>query len=206
MRHVLAMIDYFLEETHGRVPVSWSDLQNPLNTATELVDTSGFFEGFVEAPDEVRRILAALTDEVIRFTQEQSRRIGDCARAARARLRQRAVRHGHWPEHRQPGDDLAARVPAVLRRERRSDRRGLRRDGDPLLRRLGPMDRGGEGEPAIDHGGRRVHSAHRPESTTTRKPSGRRSPARASSSRHAWSATRMRCWLVCGSFGDRGCG
>ena len=77
MRHVLAMIDYFLEETHGRIPLSWSDLQNPLNVATELVDTTGFFTGFVEAPDAVRRILAALTDEVIRFTQEQSRRIGD---------------------------------------------------------------------------------------------------------------------------------
>ncbi len=77
MRHVLAMIDYFLEATHGRIPMSWSDLQNPLNVATELVDTSGFFLGFVDAPEAVRRILASLTDEVIRFTQEQSRRIGD---------------------------------------------------------------------------------------------------------------------------------
>ena len=77
MRHVLAMIDYFLEETHGRVPLSWSDLQNPLNTATQLVDTSGLFLGFVEAPALVRRLLAALTGEVIRFTEEQSRRIGD---------------------------------------------------------------------------------------------------------------------------------
>ena len=84
MRHVLAMIDYFLEETGGRIPMSWSDLQNPLNTATELVETSGFFEGFVEAPDAVRRILATLTDELIRFTGEQSRRIGD-----------RLVRPGH---------------------------------------------------------------------------------------------------------------
>jgi hypothetical protein len=76
MRHVLAMIDYFLAETQGRLPLSWSDLQNPLNVATALVETSGFFLGFVEAPDAVRRILATLSDEVIRFTQEQSRRIG----------------------------------------------------------------------------------------------------------------------------------
>jgi hypothetical protein len=57
--------------------MSWSDLQNPLNVAMELVDTSGFFLGFVEEPDTVRRILAALTGEVIRFTREQSRRIGN---------------------------------------------------------------------------------------------------------------------------------
>lgn len=78
MRHVLEMIAYFLEETGGRLPMSWSDLQNPINVATELVETSAFFAGFVEAPDEVRRLLHALTDEVIRFTQEQSALIGDC--------------------------------------------------------------------------------------------------------------------------------
>lgn len=76
-RHVMTMIDYFLEETQGRVPMSWSDLQNPLNVATGLVETSGFFADFVDAPDEIRRLLDAFTDEVIRFTQEQSRRIGD---------------------------------------------------------------------------------------------------------------------------------
>ncbi len=84
MRHVLAMIDAFLEETQGRLPMSWSDLQNPLNVATELVETSGFFADFVEAPEAIHRILAALTDEVIRFTQEQTRRIGS-----------RLVRPGH---------------------------------------------------------------------------------------------------------------
>ncbi len=84
MQHVLAMIDYFLEETQGRVPMSWSDLQNPLNVATELVDTSGFFLGFAEEPETVRQILAELAGEVIGFTQVQSRRIGD-----------RLVRPGH---------------------------------------------------------------------------------------------------------------
>ena len=111
MRHVLAMIDYFLEETHGRIPLSWSDLQNPLNVATELVDTTGFFTGFVEAPEAVRRMLAALTDEVIRFTQEQSKPHRRSARAARPRLRQRAGRHGDRTELRQPGDALAAHLP-----------------------------------------------------------------------------------------------
>ncbi len=84
MRHVLTMIDTFLEETQGRIPMSWSDLQNPLNVATELVETSGFFLGLVDAQAQVRRILSAITDEVIRFTQEQTRRIGD-----------RLVRPGH---------------------------------------------------------------------------------------------------------------
>ncbi|MCX6031716.1 MAG: hypothetical protein NT169_20735 [Chloroflexi bacterium] len=76
MRHTLDMIEYFLDETKGRLPISWSDIQNPLNVATELVDTSGFFAGFVEQPDRVRQILAAVTDVVISFTQKQTELIG----------------------------------------------------------------------------------------------------------------------------------
>ena len=78
MRHVLAMIEYFLEETRGLLPMSWSDLQNPLNVATELVDTAAFFSGILDAPEKVRGFLDALTDEVIRFTQQQSQLIGNC--------------------------------------------------------------------------------------------------------------------------------
>jgi hypothetical protein len=77
MRHVLAMIEYFIDETGGRLPMSWSDLQNPLNVATELVDTSAFFSGLLDEPEKVRGFLAALTGEVIRFTREQSQLIGD---------------------------------------------------------------------------------------------------------------------------------
>jgi len=77
MRHTLRMIEYFLEETGGRLPMSWTDIQNPLNAATELVDTGAFFLGMVEQPDKVHQILAALTEVVISFTQVQSRLIGD---------------------------------------------------------------------------------------------------------------------------------
>ncbi len=106
-RHVMAMIDMFLEETGGRLPMSWSDLQNPLNVATELVETSAFFTAFIEEPEKVRAILAALTDEVIRFTQEQSVRIGD--RLVRPGHGFASAR-GHRPRAQlgQPGDDLAA--------------------------------------------------------------------------------------------------
>jgi uroporphyrinogen-III decarboxylase len=84
MRYTLDTIAYFLEQTQGRVPLSWSDLQAPLNVATELIDTSVFFTAMVEKPDRVREILWALTEVVIRFTQRQSELIGD-----------RLVRPGH---------------------------------------------------------------------------------------------------------------
>jgi hypothetical protein len=77
MVHTLEMIECFLDQTHGRVPISWSDIQSPLNVALGLVNTSGFLMAFYDAPDRVREILAALAEVVITFTQKQSGLIGD---------------------------------------------------------------------------------------------------------------------------------
>ncbi|NTU64023.1 MAG: hypothetical protein HGB05_11655 [Chloroflexi bacterium] len=77
MRYTLDTIEYFLDQTQGRVPLSWSDLQAPLNVATELIDTSAFFTGMIDQADRVREILSAITEVVIRFTQQQSGLIGD---------------------------------------------------------------------------------------------------------------------------------
>ena len=77
MRYTLDTIEYFLDQTQGRVPISWSDLQAPLNVATELIDTSAFFTGMIDQADRVREILSAITEVVIRFTQQQSELIGD---------------------------------------------------------------------------------------------------------------------------------
>ncbi|CAG0933754.1 hypothetical protein TFLX_03223 [Thermoflexales bacterium] len=77
MRYTLETIEYFLEQTQGQAPISWCDLQAPLNVATELIDTSAFFAALIEMPDRVQTILAALTEVVIRFTQQQSDLIGD---------------------------------------------------------------------------------------------------------------------------------
>ena len=77
MRYTLDTIEYFLDQTQGCVPISWSDLQAPLNVATELIDTSAFFTGMIDQADRVREILSAITEVVIRFTQQQSQLIGD---------------------------------------------------------------------------------------------------------------------------------
>ncbi len=77
MRYTLDTIDYFLNQTQGRVPLSWSDLQAPLNVATDLIDTSAFFTAMIEKPDRVRGILSAVTEVVIQFTRQQSDLIGE---------------------------------------------------------------------------------------------------------------------------------
>jgi hypothetical protein len=76
LAETLATIGYFLEATGGRLPLSWCDIQAPLNTATSLVDISGFFVGMLDQPDRARELLAAITQALIDFTQRQSDLIG----------------------------------------------------------------------------------------------------------------------------------
>ena len=78
IQHTLAMIAYFLEQTGGRLPMSWCDIQNPLNTCTEIIDTTAFMAGLITAPSTIERILPVLTDTLIRFTQLQTELLGPC--------------------------------------------------------------------------------------------------------------------------------
>jgi len=76
LRYTLETIEYFLEQTQGRVPMSWCDIQSPINVAGGLVDITQFLLSFHDNPDRVKAILSALADEVIRFTKIQSGLIG----------------------------------------------------------------------------------------------------------------------------------
>jgi len=76
-RHTLEMIDYFVEKTRGRVPMSLTDTQSPLNIAGNVVDMSGFFIGMFDDPEAVKMLLQRLADLLMEFTQPQIDRIGD---------------------------------------------------------------------------------------------------------------------------------
>jgi len=49
-RHTLNMIEYFLDETRGNLPMSLSDIQSPFNNATYIVDTSAFLVSMIMDP------------------------------------------------------------------------------------------------------------------------------------------------------------
>jgi len=76
LRYTLETIEYFLEQTRGRVPMSWCDIQSPINVAGGLLDISQFLLLFHDNPDRAKAILSVLADEVIRFTRMQSELIG----------------------------------------------------------------------------------------------------------------------------------
>ncbi|MDR3297487.1 MAG: uroporphyrinogen decarboxylase family protein [Prevotellaceae bacterium] len=76
-RHTLHMVEYFLEATKGLLPVSYCDVQSPLNVAGNMVDTNNFLTDFYLAPENVAALLDKISDIVIDFTQAQQRLIGD---------------------------------------------------------------------------------------------------------------------------------
>jgi hypothetical protein len=75
-KHTLDMIDYFLDKTGGRVPMSLTDTQSPLNIAGNIVEMTSFFIEMLDDPQAVKMLLNRLAELLVEFTHEQIRRIG----------------------------------------------------------------------------------------------------------------------------------
>lgn len=74
-RHTLEMIRYFVEQTGGRLPISLSDTQSPLNIAAGLVDINDFFLDLMDSPDGVATLLQRVSDLMIDYTKRQAAEI-----------------------------------------------------------------------------------------------------------------------------------
>jgi len=76
-KHTLRMIEYFLEKTKGRIPVSLTDIQSPMNVASEIIDINNFFMSFIDDPEGLKKLLSLISDLLIDFTKKQIEVIGD---------------------------------------------------------------------------------------------------------------------------------
>ena len=76
-RHTLAMIDLFLTETGGRLPMSLCDTQSPLNIACGLVDVNRLMMECLTDPEGIGLFLDRLADLLIEFTRRQAERLGE---------------------------------------------------------------------------------------------------------------------------------
>jgi hypothetical protein len=77
-KHSLEMIEYFLEQTRGQLPMSMGDIQSPFNNATNILNTSNFMISMITEPEKVVRFLDILADLEIDFYKEQEKLIGNC--------------------------------------------------------------------------------------------------------------------------------
>lgn len=74
----LDMIEYFLDKTKGLVPISFGDIQSPLNMVSYLMSMNDLFMEVVEDPDSLRQVAELLTGLLIDFLREQRKLLGPC--------------------------------------------------------------------------------------------------------------------------------
>lgn len=72
----LEYIEYFLNATAGRIPMSPGDVQSPLNAAGEIVGTDTLFLDMLDEPEQYRDFLALLTDKMVAFFTKQKKMLG----------------------------------------------------------------------------------------------------------------------------------
>ena len=77
-KHTLNMIDYFLNQTKGKLPICFCDIQSPLNVSTMIVNTTNLMMEVLTDPESVKKFLNILAGLIIEFTEKQKELIGDC--------------------------------------------------------------------------------------------------------------------------------
>ena len=75
-RQTLDMTEYFLEKTRGAVPMSYCDVQSPLNTLSNIIDSNQFYLDFYLDPEAMTTAMERTADLLADFTDEQRRMIG----------------------------------------------------------------------------------------------------------------------------------
>lgn len=76
-KHTLEMIEYFMDQTKGKVPVSFSDIQSPMNMLSYLVPVTNLFYDIIDEPEQVEQAAGLLTDLLAEFLKKQQELIGD---------------------------------------------------------------------------------------------------------------------------------
>ncbi len=76
-KHTLEMVSYFLDKTKGRIPMSYCDVQSPLNTLSNIIDSNQFYMDFYLDVDAMNRAMERTADLLIDFSRVQKELIGD---------------------------------------------------------------------------------------------------------------------------------
>ena len=77
MQEALEFIRYFREETHDLIPISLTDTQSPLDSASLILDPCELFAASLEEPEAVEDFMSKVTQSVIDFSEMQIEAIGE---------------------------------------------------------------------------------------------------------------------------------
>ena len=76
-KHILEMVEYFMDQTKGKIPVSFCDLQSPLNMLTYLLPMNDLFMEVYDSPEELKQAAELVSGLLIDFLKQQQEMIGD---------------------------------------------------------------------------------------------------------------------------------
>lgn len=76
MQEVLQRIRWYRKVTHDRLPICLTDTQSPNDTASLILEASEFFAVSTLEPERLERLLDAVTDLIINFSEMQIEAIG----------------------------------------------------------------------------------------------------------------------------------
>lgn len=77
-RHILNMEEYFLDKTKGKLPISFCDIQSPLNMLSYLIPITDLFMEIYDDPESVAKAAELTGDLLIEFLKKQQELIGEC--------------------------------------------------------------------------------------------------------------------------------
>ncbi len=77
-KQILEMEEYFLEKTKGLLPISFCDIQAPLNMLSYLLPITDLFLEIYDEPDEVKEAADLTAGLLIDFLKKQQELLGDC--------------------------------------------------------------------------------------------------------------------------------
>lgn len=77
-KHILEMEEYFLDKTKGKLPISFCDIQAPLNMLSYLLPITDLFMEVYDDPEGLGKAAELTADLLIEFLKEQEKLIGDC--------------------------------------------------------------------------------------------------------------------------------
>lgn len=76
-KHTIKMVEYFLEKTRGRIPISYCDMQSPLNIAENIVHINTLMTDLLLDPDSVKLLFCEISDRMIEFAKTLDILIGE---------------------------------------------------------------------------------------------------------------------------------
>ena len=77
-KHILEMEEYFLDKTRGKLPISFCDIQAPLNMLSYLLPITNLFMEVYDDPDNLKKAAMLSADLLIEFLKKQEALLGDC--------------------------------------------------------------------------------------------------------------------------------